>query len=403
MGRQTAQPRPAPVPCAATTSVKVSWPPSSTSLYSSAREWSKCSHSARETSMPLLASSWFSSFVSDGTQEPHTVPAVVHSLIAPIVWQPCSLTAWRTVPAETLLHEQITASSGISAPASASPAPSGAITAEGSAPSARPVIGRSCEYSAMSPTNTPPSRVVASSLITSLRYWRWTGSTKETSSASGVMALTSPNAAASTPTPLSFVPSSARWWVRVPPRKRSTTTSAMSLPGAISPAHTPSKEAHSPIAQMSGSEVWQLSPTTIPPRSPTARPASRPMRSRGRMPVENTTTSAGISLPSVSSAVPIAPSSAGRNAVAPTPVRTSMPLSSMSRRSISPPPSSSWTAMSRSANSTTVASAPRPCRAAAASRPSTPPPTTTPLTGRPSLSPRSATQAASDSTSSTVR
>src|SRR5690625_5722611 len=72
-GRQTAQPR--PVPKAVTISVKVSWPPSLTSWYSSARDIAKCSHMAVETVMPERSSSLFKSLVRVGTQEPHTVPA----------------------------------------------------------------------------------------------------------------------------------------------------------------------------------------------------------------------------------------------------------------------------------------------------------------------------------------
>ena len=82
-GRHTLQPR--PVPKAATTSLKVPRPASWTSSNRSARGTSKCSHRARETVMPVFSSSWFRILVSVGTHEPHTVPALVHSLIAPTV------------------------------------------------------------------------------------------------------------------------------------------------------------------------------------------------------------------------------------------------------------------------------------------------------------------------------
>ncbi len=141
VGRQTAQPR--PVPCAATISENVRSPSSRTMRYNAARDIAKCSHSASETVTPARDSSPFSSLVSAGTHDPHTVPAVVQSLTCPIVRQPCSVTAARTVPASTLLHEHTTASSGSSV--SARPSPSGAITAAGSAPSGRPRSGRSAE------------------------------------------------------------------------------------------------------------------------------------------------------------------------------------------------------------------------------------------------------------------
>ena len=63
-------------------------------------------------------------------------------------------------------------------------------------------------------------------------------------------------------------------------------------------------------------------------------------------------------------------------------VRTVTPSFSISRRSASPPPSSTWSGISRGANSTTVVSTPIAVSAPAASRPSRPPPTTAPRTGR---------------------
>ena len=83
--------------------------------------------------------------------------------------------------------------------------------------------------------------------------------------------------------------------------------------------------------------------------------------------------------------------------------RTSTPIPSMIRRSASPPPSSTCSAISRGANSTTVVAAPSPTSAPAASRPSRPPPTTAPRTGRPSSLSRCRTQSRRATTSSTVR
>src|SRR5699024_10589164 len=99
------------------------------------RDIVKCSHMALETVMPERSSCLFSSLVTVGMQEPHTVPAVVHSLTSPMVVQPCSETEARMVPAATLLHEHTIASSGSSVSAIAPPEPAGAMTADGSAPS----------------------------------------------------------------------------------------------------------------------------------------------------------------------------------------------------------------------------------------------------------------------------
>lgn len=51
----------------------------------------------------------------------------------------------------------------------------------------------------------------------------------------------------------------------------------------------------------------------------------------------------------------------------------------MVRSSAAPPPSSTWTGISRGANSTTWVDSPSPFSAPAASRPSSPPPTTAPV------------------------
>src|SRR5690625_6466541 len=96
-GRQTAQPR--PVPKAVTISVKVSWPPSLTSWYSSARDIAKCSHMAVETVMPERSSSLFKSLVRVGTQE----RSEEHTVTWPMLLQPWPVTELRKLPAPPLL------------------------------------------------------------------------------------------------------------------------------------------------------------------------------------------------------------------------------------------------------------------------------------------------------------
>ena len=132
-----------------------------------ARVASKCSHSAVLRLAPLRASSAPTSFFTRGRHEPHAAPARVHAFTPATSVQPSSVTAQRIVPAVTLLHEHTSASSGSSAFASASPAPSGMRYAAGSAPSGPPSSGRSIPYALASPTRMPPSRVCASSESTS--------------------------------------------------------------------------------------------------------------------------------------------------------------------------------------------------------------------------------------------
>jgi len=191
--------------------------------------------------------------------------------------------------------------------------------------------------------------------------------------------------------------------VACPPRRRSTTTSAMAYPGATRPRVRPPMHATSPTAQTAGSSVRQASSTTTPPRSPVARPASRARASRGRTPVAKTTTSTSRWVPSAKSIRLTWPVCEALSRDVAVDVRTSMPRFVMRRRRASPPPSSTWSAMRRGANSTTVDGTPSACRAPAASRPSRPPPTTAPRTVRPSSRERSSTQPRRAATSSSVR
>ena len=121
---------------------------------------------------------------------------------------------------------------------------------------------------------------------------------------------------------------------------------------------------------MSGSLVRQPSSTTTPPRSPTARPASRASWSRGRTPAEKTTTSRSSSVPlaRVASSRP-----ASRRIEATEVPRCTVTLrSSIISRSRAPPPSSTCSGMSRGAISTTCGDMPSRRSARAASRPSRP-------------------------------
>ena len=117
----------------------------------------------------------------------------------------------------------------------------------------------------------------------------------------------------------------------------------------------------------------------MPPRSPTGSPHSRASWSRGRTPAEKTTRSVSSSESSDSLMPTTAPFPPVTTSWVPTPVCTSTPSPATIRRSASPPPSSTWTGISRGANSTTWVVSPRPLSAPAASRPSSPPPTTAPV------------------------
>src|SRR6476620_8792401 len=128
---------------------------------SSARLCSKCSHSAFDNSTPESTSN----FLTVGRQPPQVVPAFVHPLIAARSQAP-SATALQIEPFVTLLHEQMTASSGrASAPSSA---PAGETSAPGSPGTSRPTYALSVVYAEASPTRIPPSSVRASSLTTTL-------------------------------------------------------------------------------------------------------------------------------------------------------------------------------------------------------------------------------------------
>ncbi len=165
-----------------------------------------------------------------------------------------------------------------------------------------------------------------------------------------------------------------------PPATASAAVRAISYPGATSPYTRPSAaSAHSPIANTAGSDVRHSSSTAIPPRSPSARPHSRASSSRGRTPAEKTTRSTASEDPS-ERAIPLtAPLPSTVTSRVPTPVRTVSPRPSTVRSRAAPPPSSTWTGMSRGANSTTWVASPSPFSAPAASRPNSPPPTTAPV------------------------
>ena len=74
--------QPRPRPCSAISRLNVVIPRTRTMSNSSARLWSKCSHSAVLTSTPALVSSASRNFFSSGTQLPQPVPALVHVLTA---------------------------------------------------------------------------------------------------------------------------------------------------------------------------------------------------------------------------------------------------------------------------------------------------------------------------------
>ena len=163
-GLQRSQPR--PVPKRSMIALKVKRPETRTASNSWRRDIAKCSHSALLTVAPVFASSAPTIFLIAPTHEPHAAPALVQDLTAATSVQPCSCTAWRMVPAVTLLHEQTSASSGRSPVGAATPSP-GTRYAAGSAPRALPTSGRSDPYADASPTRMPPSRVFASSETTS--------------------------------------------------------------------------------------------------------------------------------------------------------------------------------------------------------------------------------------------
>ncbi len=163
-GLQMSQPR--PVPKRWTIEVKVVSPDTRTASNSCARVNEKCSHNPFETSFPDAASSVATSFFTSVKHEPHAAPAFVHALTSAASAQLCSVTASRTVPAVTPLHEQTIASAGRS-PCGAGARSEGMRYAAGSPPRARPTRGRSEVYADASPTRMPPSSVCASSLRTS--------------------------------------------------------------------------------------------------------------------------------------------------------------------------------------------------------------------------------------------
>src|SRR6476620_6094542 len=76
--------------------------PAETISYNSARLWLKCSQSALDCWTPCASSNC----LSNGTHDPHEVPACVHCFRAGTSQQPFSMAAVRS-PLVTLLHEQI--------------------------------------------------------------------------------------------------------------------------------------------------------------------------------------------------------------------------------------------------------------------------------------------------------
>ena len=139
-GLQMSQPR--PVPKRSTMAVKVFSPETRTASNSCARVNEKCSHRPFETSFPDAASSVATSFFTSVKHDPHAAPALVHAFTSAASAQSCSVTASRTVPAVTPLHEHTMASAGRS-PCGAGARSDGMRYAAGSPPSARPTSGRS--------------------------------------------------------------------------------------------------------------------------------------------------------------------------------------------------------------------------------------------------------------------
>ena len=140
-GLQMSQPRPDPK--RVMISLKVRSPLTVTALNSSARDIATCSHSAVDRATPARAISAPMIFFTRGMHDPHEVPARVHALTAATSWHWWSVTAPRTAPAVTLLHEQTAASAGRSTWGRPAPAFSGRSHSPGSPPSSAPTIGRS--------------------------------------------------------------------------------------------------------------------------------------------------------------------------------------------------------------------------------------------------------------------
>src|SRR4051812_569436 len=149
--------QPLPLPCSATSWLKVRMPVARTISNSSARDWPKCSHRALDCSTPQLVSSC----LSVGTQDPQPVPAFVHILSDGTSAQPAPTAATMSALV-TAWQEHTWASSGSAGLVT----PGGAISEPGSAGSGRPTKARSVAYESASPTSTPPSSVLASSETT---------------------------------------------------------------------------------------------------------------------------------------------------------------------------------------------------------------------------------------------
>jgi hypothetical protein len=94
--------QPLPLPYRSISPEKVRSSVAETISYSSARDWSKCSHSAVDCATPSASSSCLSS----GTQDPQDVPASVHFFRPGTSAQPPSMASLRS-PLVTLLQEQI--------------------------------------------------------------------------------------------------------------------------------------------------------------------------------------------------------------------------------------------------------------------------------------------------------
>src|SRR3954454_7252940 len=91
--------QPLPVPCCAMSPEKVRTEVAEMISKSSARDWEKCSHSALDCSTPSASSSC----LSNGTHDPHDVPALVQDFSAGTSAQPPAI-AWVRSPLVTLLH-----------------------------------------------------------------------------------------------------------------------------------------------------------------------------------------------------------------------------------------------------------------------------------------------------------
>src|SRR5882757_7202485 len=133
--------QPIPVPWRAMSPEKVRTEVAEMISKSSARDTAKCSHNALDCSTPSASSSC----LSNGTHDPHDVPALVQAFSAGTSAQPLAI-ASVTSPLVTLLHEQICAAPGSAPTPSCAPPeslPLGTMIPNGSPGRCSPTIGRS--------------------------------------------------------------------------------------------------------------------------------------------------------------------------------------------------------------------------------------------------------------------